>query len=183
LSRQIDYLNFFADEGANTMTESNVRLIQLPPLRFVSASGFGAEPEAQVWKKLLGWAQERGLSLAGRRFFGFNNPDPTPGSPNYGYEQWLSLLPGEVFPPDGVVTPIDFPGGLYAVVGCRLSEIGPAWQALVRWLESSPHRMSAGQCLEEALTPDVFVLEGDELFAAGKSPADARFDLYLPIKP
>jgi DNA gyrase inhibitor GyrI len=164
------------------MEALEVRLVHLPAMRFACASGFGKEPEAAAWKRLLGWAQACGMSPKNRRFFGFNNPDPAPGSPNYGYDQWMTLQDDETILPDAPVTSINFTGGYYAVVRCRLSEIGEAWQALVRWLESSPHRMVAEQCLEEALTPEVFTGEGEALFAPEKSPEDALFDLYLPIK-
>ena len=70
------------------MEPIEVHIVQLAPMRVASAHGFGASPETLAWDKLTTWAKERGLwqDAAPRRFFGFNNPDPSPGSPNYGYE-------------------------------------------------------------------------------------------------
>ena len=76
-----------------TNTKLDVRIVQLEPLRVASALGFGPSPEAIAWEKILGWARQNGLPDAAStgatgkpapRFFGFNNPSPSPGSPNYG---------------------------------------------------------------------------------------------------
>jgi len=47
-----------------------------------SALGFGLSPEIEAWNKLLKWAGLKGLleDLGNRRFFGFNNPDPSAGT-------------------------------------------------------------------------------------------------------
>jgi len=60
-------------------------------MKVAAALGFGPEPEALAWEALTHWAASEGLRLNEHRLFGFNNPSPTPGSPNYGYEQWLVL--------------------------------------------------------------------------------------------
>ena len=75
------------------MDQPDFRIVQLEPLRVASAHGFGEGPETLAWDKLTAWARERGLWQDGtsRRFFGFNNPDPSPGSPNYGYETWMTV--------------------------------------------------------------------------------------------
>ena len=77
------------------MDKLEVRIIQLEPMRVASTHGFGASPETLTWDKLTVWAKERGLwpGETPRRFFGFNNPDPSPGSPNYGYETWMTVGP------------------------------------------------------------------------------------------
>lgn len=66
-----------------------VRIVRLQPFRAVCASGFGTNPEAEAWSKLKLWVQSQGMlhELAKHRFFGFNNPNPSVGSPNYGYDQ------------------------------------------------------------------------------------------------
>ena len=46
--------------------------------------------------------QAKGVDVEKARFFGFNNPNPSPGSPNYGYEQWLTVGP-EVQAEGGIV--------------------------------------------------------------------------------
>lgn len=147
---------------------TDVRIVRLEPMRVAAALGFGAEPENLAWDALTRWAASEGLRLSEHRLFGFNNPSPTPGSPNYGYEQWL-VLRGRAGSSDEVKFK-DFPGGLYAVLRCQGIPNPTLWRELVRWRESSPYRAAHHQWLEECLTPDVL---GD--------PGRVEFDLYLPI--
>jgi DNA gyrase inhibitor GyrI len=155
------------------MSELDVRIVKLEPMRVASTVGFGPSPEELAWHKILSYAQEQGLlkDREKRRFFGFNNPNPSPGSPNYGYEQWITVEP-DTLPGEGVQIK-DFPGGLYAVTRCSLANIGERWQELVRWAESSPYTTSHKLCLEEALTPpfDGIPQEWDQII----------LDLYLPV--
>jgi len=155
------------------MSELDVRIVKLEPMRVASTVGFGPSPEDLAWQKILSYAQEHGLlkDREKRRFFGFNNPNPSAGSPNYGYEQWITVDP-ETQPGEGVQIK-DFPGGLFAVTRCNLTNIGEQWQALVKWAESSPYTISHKQCLEEALTPpyDGIPQELEQII----------LDLYLPV--
>ena len=153
------------------MNELEVRIVELVPMRVASAHGFGASPESEAWETLLQWATEEGLLERPYwpRFFGFNNPDPTPASPNYGYEQWLTV--------DESVTGTDrveikeIPGGRYAVARFKgLEFIGRVWKELVAWVEESPYEIGHQQCLEELLTPPDTPLN------------DYVFDLYLPVR-
>lgn len=156
------------------MQDLQVRIVELPPLRVISLHGFGSEPETQAWNKLIDWAKAKGLWGDGqpRRFFGFNNPDPSPASPNYGYEVWMTVA--EDVQPDGEASLVEFPGGLYAVLNCPVhdpwQDIPATWQNLVQWLEHSPYRHASHQWLEEHLDPHNVV--------AG---AGFTLDLYLPI--
>jgi DNA gyrase inhibitor GyrI len=151
------------------MNELDVRIVKLEPMRVASTVGFGTSPEELAWEKILGYAEEMGLMEEGekRRFFGFNNPSPSAGSPNYGYEQWITVDADT--PASGDVIIKDFSGGTYAVTRCNLTDIGEKWQALVKWAESSPYTVSHKLCLEEALTPP-----------QEDMPA-MILDLYLPI--
>lgn len=163
------------------MEEIEVRMIRVEPRRVAYALGYGQEPEMQAWRAVLEWAKVNGLlaDLSACQFFGFNNPDPTPGSPNYGYEQWL------VVPPDlqaeGEVKIKDFAGGFYAVTSCTLLDIGQVWQSLVAWCEASEYYMSDGQCLEALLNPQDFITPEGELQLDENRFADFRLDLYLPV--
>jgi DNA gyrase inhibitor GyrI len=138
------------------MDELEVRFERLPERRVASVHGFGRQPEDAAWNKLVAWAGPRGL-LADpekHRIYGFNNPDPMPGSPNYGYEFWIDVDPQ--MPPgvDGEATIKDVAGGLYAVT--RFEGPGetmpPVWQRLVMWAENSRYRMAAQQCLEKHIS-------------------------------
>jgi effector-binding domain-containing protein len=158
------------DGGGKKMSELNVRIVRMEPMRVASAHGFGASPEEEAWNRILAFAESKGLDQKGARFFGFNNPNPSPGSPNYGYEQWMVVGP-EVAGEDEI-TIKEIPARTYAVLGCEgLHVIGERWQQLVTWFEDSPYRKPPHyyQCLEELLTAPDAPLE------------EYAFDLYLPI--
>ncbi len=156
------------------MTELNVCILKLEPLRVASVLGYGKVPEDLAWKKLTAWAKAQGIfeNLGQHRIFGFNNPSPSPGSPNYGYEFWITV--GPEMEAEGEVEIKQFPGGLYAVARCRVEKrpyetIPFTWQQLVRWREDSPYKSASHQWLEEHISLDEYP-EGDW-----------ELDLYLPI--
>jgi DNA gyrase inhibitor GyrI len=143
------------------MNRETVQIVALEPMRVVSAREFGPEPESAAWQKLESWSRPHGLlKEPGRqRIFGFNNPNPAPGSPNYGYEYWLTV--GSDFDlsdggPNGIRVQ-EFPGGLYAVLevdpatlGDNFGETIPAaWQRLNAWVAEHGYRQGAHQWLEE----------------------------------
>ncbi len=150
----------------------DVRIVELPALRVVSALGFGPSPEEEAWKLIGDFADARGLDMWSEehRFFGFNNPDPSPGSPNYGYEQWMTIDADVAVEAPYEVKQI--PPGRYAVTGFTgLSHITDTWKALVGWFHDEGHQISCDRdrCLEELLPP------------FGRPPEEWRFDLYLGI--
>ncbi len=102
------------------MSELDVRIVTLPPLRVAAFRAFGAGPETPAWAKMEAWAKPKGYmdKQGQQRIFGFNNPDPAPGSPNYGYEFWITVGP-EVDTQEGF-TIKEFAGGLYAVTNCAV---------------------------------------------------------------
>jgi DNA gyrase inhibitor GyrI len=150
------------------MPEFEVRIVTLEAMRVASAHGFGEQPELQAWNTLLTWAKDQGINLEERRFFGFNNPNPTPGSPNYGYEQWITIGDGAESG-EGIEFK-EFAGGLYAVTRCEgLQHITDTWMQLAVWREDSKYQEAHHQWLEECFTPEAERLE------------DYVFDLYAPI--
>jgi DNA gyrase inhibitor GyrI len=154
------------------MNELQVRIARLEPMRVASVHGFGEGPEQQAWAKLTAWAGPKGLfdDPEQHRIFGFNNPNPSPGSPNYGYEFWIAVGPD--VESEGEVKVKDFAGGLYAVARCQGAEnITPTWKRLVAWLEDSPHKRAHHQWLEEHLGPVNTPLDENALL----------LDLYAPI--
>lgn len=155
------------------MSELEVRIVELAPIRVASFLGFGESPEEKAWAKLLPWARSKGLleDREQHRLFGFNNPSPSPGSPNYGYEVWIELDPG--VEPEGAEEIVDFEGGLYAVTRCEVPKgqfevIGDMWKELVTWREDSKYKCGHHQWLEESLPID-------------KPGTEFTLDLYLPI--
>lgn len=156
------------------MSDEEVRIVTLAPMRVASFHGFGSSPEYEALGKLLAWGEPRGLLSGERqaRVFGFNNPEPSPGSPNYGYEFWLEVGP-EVPGEEGAEIK-EFSGGQYAVLRCHAeadgSNIGAGWQQLVIWQEASRYRYPRQlPCLEQHLGPLTV------------TPTAFTLDLYLPI--
>ncbi len=154
------------------MGEQEVRIVRLEPLRVAAALGYGESPENQAWDTILAWARSKGLleDLERVRFFGFNNPDPSPGTPNYGYEQWITV--GPEVEAEGEVEIKTFPGGLYAVLRCKGIPNMEKWKRLVNWQKSSSYKPAHHQWLEEQITSPLDPSIGLE---------DLVFDLYLPI--
>ncbi len=153
------------------MNKLDVRIVKLEPMRVASAYGFGSAPEGLAHEKMQAFLKAKGL-LDGYgtkyRHFGFNNPNPAPGSPNYGYEIWTEI--GSDVEPEGDIRIVDFPGGLYAVTRFEnLENIGRVWGELAQWREGSKYREAQHQWLENLLNP----LETDF--------TKYVFDLYLPI--
>ena len=156
------------------MNTLDVRLVTLAPMRVASFYGFGPSPELVAWEKLMAWSRPKGL-LDGptrARIFGFNNPSPSAGSPNYGYEFWIEVDPERTIEveDEAEVNIVAFAGGRYAVTRCQGVEAIPAtWQALVHWLADSSHQPGSHQWLEEHLGP------------VDAPPEEWVFDLYAPI--
>jgi len=155
------------------MEELDVRIVTLPPLRVICFNGFGPSPELQAWEKLAAWAKAHDLWDKPHRLFGYNNPDPSPGSPNYGYDAWMTV--DESIQAEGEGRIIDFPGGLYAVTTAHAGPQGEGiyetWQQLAAWVEKSKYHPEYCQrlCLEESL-PVKSRIEGG-----------FTLDLYEPI--
>ena len=104
------------------MTDLDVRIIHLDPMRVVSVQAISETPEADAWEKMRACCEHRGLldDLEEHPVFGFNNPDPSPDRKEYGYEFWIRVAPD--FEPEPEVEVKDFGGGLYAVTPCKLQE-------------------------------------------------------------
>jgi AraC family transcriptional regulator len=157
------------------MSELDVRIVKLEPMRVASVYGFGKEPEKAAHARLQAWAGPKGYldDLEHHRIFGFNNPNPSPSSPNYGYEIWTTVGP-EIESEEGVRI-LDFAGGLYAVTrvlerGDLYKTIPATWKRLLMWGEDSKYRFGSHQWLEEHLRTE-------------NTPAgEWTLDLYMPIR-
>ena len=153
------------------MSELEVRIVRLEPMRVVSAYGFGPSPEGIASDKMNAFLKSKGmLEGYGKDFisYGFNNPSPSSGSPNYGYEIWVPVP--QALEPDGDIRVVEFGGGQYAVTRfTNLEKIGEVWGELVRWRENSKYKKASHQWLEGLLNP------------REKDMTKYTFDLYLPI--
>jgi DNA gyrase inhibitor GyrI len=157
------------------MDTPEVRVVELEPLHVASFQGFGTEPEHAAFTKLRVWLERHGMmgQVRAQRVFGFNNPEPSAGSPNYGYEVWITVDPEIEAEADMEIK--DFAGGLYAVSTCTPGsgeEIPGCWQQLVAWLAGSPYGHARHQWLEE----HVWSGAGEDPFAGQLTLA-----LYAPI--
>lgn len=154
------------------MENLEVRIVTLPPFRAIAFHGFGSTPEAIAFKKADDWVKETHLRDDGKphRFFGFNNPDPSPGSPNYGYDVWVTV--DESIQPGAEGKVVNFSGGVYVVTHCKgIEAIAPTWKHFNQWFEKSPHRFNpATQWFEESFNPE-----------PGTPMEEVELDLYLPI--
>jgi DNA gyrase inhibitor GyrI len=155
------------------MSDIDIRIVNLPPMRVACVNGFGDGPEGIAFDKMKAWAMMQGLLGKSYRLFGYNNPDPSPGSPNYGYDVWITV--DESVQADREAQIIEFPGGLYAVTRVQVQnpwdDIPGAWQKLVKWVENSKYHHGRHQWLEEHIGPL------DETV----NSLPFTLDLYLPI--
>lgn len=153
------------------MEDLSVRMVTLPPYKVVCFHGFGNSPEIDAITKAKNWLAESKLLDDGKphRYFGFNNPDPSPGSPNYGYDVWITVE--EPVDPGSEGKLLDFSGGLYAVTrSVGVDAIGPTWRKFIEWREKSPYTFA----------PDHQWLE--EHFNWNEPFDDIVLDLYMPVK-
>ena len=156
------------------MSELDVRIVELEAMRVASAHAYSASPEGDALNKLIAWAKPKGLldDPEAHRIFGFDNPTPGPGSPNYGYEFWIEVGPG--VEPEGEIKVKDFSGGLYAVTRCEVRGdpgviIPSTWKKLVAWREESGYSYAHHQWLEKHIGP------------MEEPQGEFVLDLYMPI--
>ncbi|MFX1565124.1 MAG: effector binding domain-containing protein [Promethearchaeota archaeon] len=159
-----------------------VQVVELEPMRVASARAFSASPEVDAWEKMRAWAAPQGLldDYNKHPVFGFNNPNPSPGQEEYGYEFWIRM--GAHFKGEDEIEAKDYEGGLFAVTTCKpweelQSDFGKkhgyleSWKKLVDWviLSEKYENDESRQCLEKPHDQDV---PFEELV----------LDLYQPIK-
>ena len=156
------------------MTDLDVRIESLDPMWVASAHAIGERPERAAWEVLGGWAARHGLleKPDSHPVYGFNNPSPTPDSPEYGYEFWIRVDPDTE--PDPGVQVKEFAGGLYAVAECKLIDdprgtVAQVWMALWEWVEESEYSWRRTHELEKHLRP-------------GAPLEETVLELFLPIE-
>ncbi|MFW9831136.1 MAG: effector binding domain-containing protein [Candidatus Thorarchaeota archaeon] len=172
----------YAERKEKEIENLFVQVVELEPMRVASARAFSETPENDAWIKLRAWAEPQGLleDLIQHPVFGFNNPDPSPGQKEYGYEFWIRM--GAHFKGEGEIEAKDYDGGLFAVTTCRLweemhSDFGKehgfleSWKKLIDWIIlSEKYEMDKSrQCLEKPENP-------------GAPERELVLNLYQPIK-
>lgn len=162
------------------MSDLEVRIVRLEPMRVVSFHTISKSPEVDAWEIMSKWAKPKGLldDPENHPLFGFNNPNPSKGKKEYGYEYWIKVNP--LFETEDDIEVIDYKGGLFAVTKCDLraelkSEFFKnegyleSWRKLCNWIKSSKYDFGNSPCFEHHLDPRI-------------NPDQWIFDLYYPIK-
>jgi DNA-binding transcriptional ArsR family regulator len=179
-ARRADYIQkTHTKEVEHKMKELEVKTVRLEPMRVASARAISKTPEHDAWEKMRAWAEPKGLleDIEKHPVFGFNNPNPSPDSKEYGYEFWIRVEPD--IKPEGEIGIKEFKGGLYAVTTCKLKEeleseffqkegSLESWKKIVDWVKSSKYDRGKHQWLEKAHEP-------------GASDEELVLDLYCPI--
>lgn len=160
--------------------ELKVDIVQLEPMTIASVRAVGKSPEEDALKKLVAFAEPRGLldNPSKHPVFGFNNPNPSGPDEEYGYEFWIRV--DSKIEIDSETQLKKFDGGLYAVTRCNLTQEAQSeflrehgqlesWYRLGEWVKSSQYKPANHQWLEKALN-------------VGEREGDWFLDLYLPIK-
>lgn len=160
------------------MPHPEISIERIEPMWVASAHVVGERPEREAWARLRAWAEPLGLldSPDIHPVFGFNNPNPAPDTPRYGYEFWIRVDPGAepgIEPAPGVEVK-EVPGGLYAVTPCKLIDdprgtVAQVWMALWEWVQESDYSWRKTHELEKHLDPDAPLEE-------------MVLSLYLPIQ-
>jgi DNA gyrase inhibitor GyrI len=153
------------------MTEMNVRVVKLEPMRVASVRVVSSSAERDAWQKLRAWAEPAGLldDLNQHPVFGFRSSAPGVRRKQYGYEFWIRIDP-DVESEDGIeIKRVE--GGLYAVATCEgLAFVSETWKKLCDHVQSSrsSYQRRESQELEKPYNP--LAPEGE-----------IEFDLYLPV--
>lgn len=180
-SRMADYIRrTHAKERESTMKELDVRIVRLAPMHVASVQAVSETPEHDAWEKMRAWAEPRGLleNVEEHPVFGFNNPDPSPGRKEYGYEFWIRI--DSAAEPEGEVEVKEFGGGLYAVTECNLKEETESeffrkegylesWKKISDWVDASEYDCGKHPCLEKSHDPRA-------------AEEELILDLYCPIE-
>ncbi len=165
--------------------ESCVRIVLLPPYTVASYQFTGDAPEEVVGEVMCAFIRSSKLyeKKPDARLFGFNHPDPEPGSDYHGYEDWVTI-PDDMEVPAPLVRK-HFPGGLYAAYAINFPDFHE-WKFLVKWVENNETyqanyhdraRKDMGGCLEEHLNWVYCAHMGWPEKGIG-----GKLDLLLPIK-
>jgi len=158
-----------AYERRHRAMELEVRIVELEPMRVASFRAISETPEHDAAKLLTQWAQGKGYlnDLEKHPIFGFNNPNPSKGKKEYGYEFWIKVE--DDYSEEGLNLK-EVSGGRYAVTTCHhLGEIGELWMKLFNWTKENGYEYRKAEGLEKTLN---FSASDDELV----------LDLYEPIK-
>ncbi len=157
-----------------------VRIVYLPPAEVASYQYVGENPEDSAGEMILEFIRKTGLAgiKPDFRLYGFNNPSPSEGQKEYGYEFWVTIP--EDMEVEAPLKKKHFDGGLYAAHCIKMGDFHE-WEGFIRQvLESEEYegdwREPRGMdgLLEEELNIYTNVVEGTR--------ENIQLDLLFPIK-
>lgn len=152
--------------------ELEVQFKRLLPMRVVSFHAISETPENDAWKKLREWAEPKGYfaDLDKNPIYGFNNPNPTQGKKEYGYEFWLVV--DSDFKSDEV-TVKDIPESFNVVTRCNVEDItkdiGETWSKILQWIKEHKIKIAGKFGLEKVIVPS-------------HSGEGFILDIYIPVE-
>jgi len=163
----------------NHMHKFPVEIKSLPTMKVASVRAISQTPENDAKAILDKYIKKHNLmdDPESHPIFGFNNPDPTPGHKEYGYEFWIKI--DSIAETEADVIIKEIPSALYVVKECNLfdesnSEFFKAhgflesWSQLSQWVKESDYQEGSHQGLEKALNH-------------GAEFEDLQLELYMPI--
>jgi len=174
-SRELQKMQIGEEQKMNSnkpgvLQDDQVRIIKLKPQKVAWYRTDGPEPEMKAWKVMLEWIRKNGIdNIPTTRYFGFNNPNPSPETPDYGYEVWITVS-DEIKKGEGIGIK-SYSGGLFAVINTDITKITENWEKLSNWVKGSKYSIGEWQWLEEHLIADESSWEIENL----------QIDLYFPI--
>ena len=136
------------EKPSSPLTKLNdVRIIWLAPATVAASHFFGPDPEQHSADLLEKFVNDSHLYeiKPDARVFGFNHPNPSFHSPEYGYETWVTI-PDEM----EVTAPLtkkQFPGGLYAAHTIVLGDFHE-WEWLSEWVNNDNPKYGSA-CLDD----------------------------------
>lgn len=139
------------------MRKVEMSVVEIGPMEVASFYAYGPSPEAVAFAAMKEWLASQGATSGApaARVFGFNNPSPGSGSPNYGYEFWVELRAGSALAAaaqrEPAVTVKSFGGGRYAALPHEgTGETIPlSWKRLVGQVGAAGYTHGHHQWLEE----------------------------------
>jgi hypothetical protein len=138
-----------------------LKQVTVPATKAARFHAFSSAPEDEAFAMLKAWAEGSGVWKRGSLLepdptltvYGYNNPNPAAGSPNYGYE-FVVCGPDLPLAPETV----EIEGGNYVVTpftGSDPSRLPEAWQALVREATRAGYRTAGHQWMERHWLPEM----------------------------
>jgi DNA-binding transcriptional MerR regulator len=165
----------------------DVRIVFLPPATVAAIHFYCEEPELHAAKVLNEFVKASNLCelKPDLRHYGFNNPDPSPntpeGMPDHGYEMWVTIPDNFIVPEP--LTRKHFPGGLYAAQVIKMGDFHE-WEWVIQWaINNETYEPNWGdpKCMSGLLEEQLNYL--NNVNVQDFDPGSMQLDLLMPIKP